>query len=1236
MSSQIRPNRQEVSDRFPMLGFTIRTDGESKRYEVAIAVDSTLFQPDAKSRRTMSNFYSSRAGGLQPIDRGEAVYVLPPDVLSRFVGNEKLFYALATYSNGDTAPELSSVPSGMSPYISLRSLSGRSLKRIGILPSRQRAASSYGGGNELEWAGDTAMPGTQPAAPTPAPTNGKPNGQAQAPAAAAAAFEYRDGFGPLPPTQSRRVSSRAQSNESYTLNWDDVELIPQPNEYTCWATAGAMVIGWRDQVCLTPETVAQICGRSTTSGLSQDDRRRFASEIGLIAEQPQSYTPDGFRSLLENYGPLWVSVQLPGSGHAIVVSGMYSDGAADGSDTYVRISDPWDRVVGSPGSPGGYLDTHNSGSRYIMSWADFTAEYEARASTAPDGTVNAQVLHAPSASGRQPNRSGAAGYAMAATYMARARAMTGSSPDTNWADVELIAGGQNSSWSAALSMVVGWRDRVCIDPVVIESRVTDPNSRASFAAAWDLTIQHAASYTALELANMLHTYGPLWVAGRPETDQHAFVIVQICGDGTADGTIVCIKDPWGQATGSPRAPITNPTPGLGSTYSICYRELAAQYPPSSASDTHADVQLIHSRSIGNHTSSPIDCSLPAAISVPQSWRATARAQSGQSFSLNWDEVQSIAQPTDVSCWATAAAMVLGWRDRMSLTPETVASISGRTTATGLDPAQGGQFASEIGLTYEHPQSYTIDGFRQMLEAHGPLWVGAAVPGLHAIVVTGMYSDGAADGSDTYLRITDPWDRVTGSPGSPGDYLNSHSTGSRYILSWAQFVAEYEGATRFDQVNLQVLHAADNGGRQPSTTGGVGYAMSAASAKSTLRRSTQPTVRAQSTGSFSLNWDQVEMIPQPTNLSCWATAAAMVIGWRDQICLTPETVGEVCGRNLANALLTDHFRAFAGEIGLTAAPPQCYTPEGLHTLLENYGPVWVGIQTPEFGHAVVVTGMYSGGAPDGSDTYVRITDPMDRVVGTPGAPGNYPYTHDTGSRYIMSWAQFTAEYEGFATSTAEGTVNAQILHSPSAAGRQPNRSGAAGYAMSLGNNGGRTARPMPPPPKQKSQAMNAPAAAVSTIAGAVIERIVNHDGNITWTLEQLRGLKHPNDVAPASPAVFRDGPTIRLDNWPYVDALTSDRISAWFSVDWQYNDRSLGNVQISNIGTNGALLQGLQVDAKIMDDNIVYPHESPRYAALRIRFNYRFTRAIGSDWIAITDLHLYGDGTYETSSRWVQD
>ena len=86
---QIRANRESVDDRYSVLGFTIRT--ESPLFEVGIATDPALFQVANKSRRQRSNFYSSRVGGSLRARRGEAVYLLPPQVLSNFVGNPKLW-----------------------------------------------------------------------------------------------------------------------------------------------------------------------------------------------------------------------------------------------------------------------------------------------------------------------------------------------------------------------------------------------------------------------------------------------------------------------------------------------------------------------------------------------------------------------------------------------------------------------------------------------------------------------------------------------------------------------------------------------------------------------------------------------------------------------------------------------------------------------------------------------------------------------------------------------------------------------------------------------------------------------------------------------------------------------------------------------------------------------------------------------------------------------------------------
>ena len=202
MTTQIRPNRLEVSDRFPMLGFTVRTDGSAKRYEIAIGTAPNLFGPEGKSHRSRSNFYSTRAAGPLPIERGEAVYVLPAEVLARFVGQEKLYYGLATTSNGAGGAEVTTMPVSESPYINISRLTGRSLQRVRLLPNRQRAASSYGKtGSEMDWAGDAMMPGTQPATP-PA----SKNGTAKDGSSAAAPAHYDDGYGPLPSPPPQAVA----------------------------------------------------------------------------------------------------------------------------------------------------------------------------------------------------------------------------------------------------------------------------------------------------------------------------------------------------------------------------------------------------------------------------------------------------------------------------------------------------------------------------------------------------------------------------------------------------------------------------------------------------------------------------------------------------------------------------------------------------------------------------------------------------------------------------------------------------------------------------------------------------------------------------------------------------------------------------------------------------------------------------------------------------------------------
>ncbi len=178
----------------------------------------------------------------------------------------------------------------------------------------------------------------------------------------------------------------------------------------------------------------------------------------------------------------------------------------------------------------------------------------------------------------------------------------------------------------------------------------------------------------------------------------------------------------------------------------------------------------------------------------------------ESFDVNWPDVPLTNQPTNMSCWAASAAMIVGWRDRVCIDPAAIAAGTGNWAAyaNGLAPSDIPTLASAWGLTAEPPQSYSIDGLRDLVQASGPLWVAAAVPGLHAIVVTGIYSDGDVD--NTFVRISDPWDRTPGTPGAPGPYLNTHDSGSQYVLTLQQFSQEYESPASFPNVNIQILHA----------------------------------------------------------------------------------------------------------------------------------------------------------------------------------------------------------------------------------------------------------------------------------------------------------------------------------------------------------------------------------------------------------------------------------------------
>jgi len=160
------------------------------------------------------------------------------------------------------------------------------------------------------------------------------------------------------------------------------------------------------------------------------------------------------------------------------------------------------------------------------------------------------------------------------------------------------------------------------------------------------------------------------------------------------------------------------------------------------------------------------------------------------------QVPLVPQQTGMSCWAAAAAMLVGWRDCMDARPEDVANGAGRWSAyrDGLLPADVPTLARHWELLpVQLPQPTTRTLF-EALHGWGPLWVGEASPGLHSIVIVGISGDGSPEG--TRLRVNDPW---------------PIGQGERYSLSAGELLSGLDRAARMIGGPPQILRT---GGRRP--------------------------------------------------------------------------------------------------------------------------------------------------------------------------------------------------------------------------------------------------------------------------------------------------------------------------------------------------------------------------------------------------------------------------------------
>lgn len=157
----------------------------------------------------------------------------------------------------------------------------------------------------------------------------------------------------------------------------------------------------------------------------------------------------------------------------------------------------------------------------------------------------------------------------------------------------------------------------------------------------------------------------------------------------------------------------------------------------------------------------------------------------------WHEVPLVPQLTGMSCWAAAAAMLIGWRDCIAVDPAELARGSGRwhEYQIGIEPRDITTLARIWDLdVVDVPPDLSFADLAALLEQHGPLWVGEASPGLHVVVVAGAHGDGHPDRS--HVRIADPW------PAGRGE---------RYTIPFTEFRRSLAAAAALSADSAKLLH-----------------------------------------------------------------------------------------------------------------------------------------------------------------------------------------------------------------------------------------------------------------------------------------------------------------------------------------------------------------------------------------------------------------------------------------------
>jgi hypothetical protein len=1214
MATQIRPNRLEVSDRFPMLGFTVRTDGSAKRYEIAIGTSPDLFGPDGKAQRNRTNFFSTRSAGSLPIERGEAVYVLPPEILTRFIGQQKLYYGLATYKNGVPASaEVVTMPGPGSPYISLSSLTGRSLQRVRVLPSRQRAAATYGkwNGSELDWAGDSSVPGTQPAAPPMA--KGAP-AKAGNGSTGTAPVHYDDGYGPLPPSpppESRKPAAPLPQAKSLS---DDIPLDPGIGGQSIGMSAleiGDIILSTTDHITSTVIRVG--------SGSQVSHAMMYVGQGGQVVEA----VGGGVRLI-----PLADAIADATVAVAFRVPGLTGDQKqiiADKVATYIGRDYDYIGVVRQ-----GAFQIHRRVCSVLPDSArqnceNWSGRIDLGRGSSTDFFCSQLVIQAfadagmpltsRSANWNSPQdvadlyfRDGALAYVghlkapvaskslLDVFGMSMAATATGGWPDYHRR--------KHHQQAAHTQGVADWVTDRATD--IIRAKFQSAKKKPySFPKIRMLGGDEAQTLqTALQSSILAAALGGIQSLLAKQYSVGLGLSVQVgalVGAGAGAGVIFAPDGHFGIY-------------GELQLSEGMFEEISAKI---KITIVHGGVEAFNAPSVS------------AGIEIGAGIGGSIEVLADDKFNIIGMAV-GVTGGEELSVFVSETVGLAAQLFSEATVPARVMTVSAMDS--DLQPAQ-------------LPTARRLSGWEKALvRTATDAVVGTNVPGLSQLIQlvnSGGYSVGLGLGGDIGLLgggglgfgiILAPNDDVGvfGSIEIRAGLLAGLGAGARVIVlkggietfnetGYAVGVTVEEG----ESVSVVALFNSQRHFHGVSFQLGIGAALSPIQ----IFTSTEHSVSTAVTQSLGADDDDHGMDePLPGDSGAQGQALEVTAEYPGALAFKPAasvnyravsgtrdinrivihiTAGGLNYENTVSWFQNPHQTNAKGKPINVSAHYVVGRKGEVVQMVNNNNIAWHASRAN--GDSIGIEHNATTKADPTDDQYAASAALVQWLAGQFNIP--LDRDHIKGHKEVSPQDNHECPGKGWDWDKYMGLVTAGSSSNASA-----QEESLAFQTPSVR---------LPAPPKKISKAKSL--AAAFLIGNSPVNTVRGGEGNITWELDQFPGMKM---AAQSAVGPMQSAETVRLSNWPYCDHANGNRAAAWFSVDWKFSGQALGQIRITPSGTQQGA-QPVRVEARIEDGK----NRDASTVSIAVRFTYHFSTAEGPEVVAVTELTLYSDGTIDQKSNW---